>query len=378
LSLFQTKDTGTESSASGGPAPRHETRQQMTRTLARIVRVDGVTPIVGADAIECAQIGGWTVVIKKDEYKTGDLAVYFEIDSFLPAGNPSWQFLVDKSTRLFNEVKGHVLRSIKLRGQVSQGLLLGLHVLKAAGMSTDKLAAGEDVSEVLGVLKYEAPVPAALAGIARGLFPPRVPKTDQERLQNLSAELAEWNLDPRLTWEVTEKLEGSSCTFAWLNEDLHVCSRNFDLLDTDDNSLWRLAKELLISKKFAEHFVGRNLALQGEIVGYGVQGNIYGLRTQKFFLFDVYDADQRRYLNPAERLRVATQMGLEQVPLVDSAFRLSAATTQMGMDSLLTYADGASALKQAQLREGLVFKANEKPVSFKIVSNKYLLKQSPV
>lgn len=348
----------------------------MTRSLARIARIDGVTPIVGADAIECARIGGWTVVIKKDEFRTDDLAVYFEIDSFLPAGNPSWQFLVDKSSRLFNERKGHVLRSIKLRGQVSQGLLLGLYVLEAAGMSTDKLAVGEDVSEVLGVLKYEAPVPAELAGVARGLFPARVPKTDQERIQNLSAELAEWHQDPLLTWEVTEKLEGSSCTFAWLNEDVHVCSRNLDLLDTDDNSLWRLAKELSVSKKFAEHFGGRNLALQGEVVGYGVQGNIYGLRTQKFYLFDVYDADQRRYLNPAERLRVATLMGLEQVPLVESAFRLPTATTQTGMGSLLAYADGTSALKQAQLREGLVFKANQKSVSFKIISNKYLLKQS--
>ena len=345
----------------------------MIRKLAKIVQIDAIVPIVGADAIEGAKVGGWTVVVKKGEYTPGDLAVYFEIDSFLPEGNAAWQFLVDKSSRMFNDVKGHVLRSIKLRGQVSQGLLLGLDVLRIAGVKVEVLAIGEDVSEALGVLKYEPPVPAELAGIARGLFPSRVSKTDQERIQNLAAELGEWTADKQLTWEVTEKLEGSSCTFAWLDNDLHVCSRNIDLMDTEGNSLWKAGKELGIPEKFSNGYMGRNLALQGEIVGFGIQGNIYGLRAQKFFLFDVYDVDQGRYLNPLERAAIAKQMGLEQVPVIDPEFRLPDVAT---MDALLAMADGQSALKDGQLREGLVFKSNQKPVSFKAVSNKYLLKQS--
>lgn len=341
----------------------------MIRKLARIVRIDDVVPITGADAIDAAKVGGWTVVIKKNEFAAGDLAVYFEIDSFLPQGNPAWQFLVDKSCRVFNGAKGHVLRSIKLRGQVSQGLLLGVDILGDAG------APGDDVSEALGVVKYEAPVPAELSGIARGMFPSQVSKTDQERVQNLADELPEWSKDTQLSWEVTEKLEGSSCTFAWLEQDLHVCSRNVDLMDTPGNSLWRLAKELDILTKFSQYCATRNLALQGEIVGFGVQGNIYGLRAQKFYLFDIYDADQKRYLHPSERQAIAVQMGLDQVPVMDAAFRLPTGAASEAMDALLALADGASLLKAAQLREGLVFKANEKPVSFKVVSNKYLLKQ---
>jgi RNA ligase (TIGR02306 family) len=345
------------------------------RKLARVVTIDGVTPIAGADAIECAQIGGWTVVIKKGEYQVGDLAVYFEIDSFLPEGNPAWQFLVDKASKRFINANGHVLRSIKLRGEVSQGLLLGLGVLHSAGLSAENICPGDDVSDVLGVLKYEAPVPAELSGSARGLFPAQVAKTDQERIQNLAVELVAWSNDQNLTWEVTEKLEGTSCTFAWLDNDLHVCSRNIDLIQSEDNSLWKLAKELLIASNFANHFGRRNLALQGEVIGYGVQGNIYGLRTQHFYLFDVYDVDQKRYLKPIERQAIANQLALDQVPVIESSFRLPINIDREGVDELIALSDGASALKVGQLREGLVFKANEKRASFKIVSNKYLLKQ---
>jgi RNA ligase (TIGR02306 family) len=350
----------------------------MTRKLARIVRIDSVTPIVGADAIECAHVGGWSVVIKKHEYQAGDSAVYFEIDSFLPEGNPAWQFLVDKSSRNYLGARGHVLRSIKLRGQVSQGFLLQLDVLREAGVQSESLLIDRDVSAQLGVLKYEAPVPASLAGVARGPFPWRVPKTDQERIQNMDAQLAEWSCDPHLTWEVTEKLEGSSCTFAWLYGELHVCSRNLDLLETEDNTLWKVAKELLIAEKCAAQFAYRNLALQGEIVGFGIQANIYSMRAQKFFLFDIYDVDQSRFLSPSERQIVANALALEQVPILESAFQLPADISRLQTDALIAQADGVSALQAVQLREGLVFKANEKSLSFKIVSNKYLLQNRDV
>jgi RNA ligase (TIGR02306 family) len=348
----------------------------MVRKLASVVKIDDVVPIAGADAIECAQIGGWTVVVKRGEYQVGDLAVYFEIDSFLPEGNPAWQFLVDKAAKRFVDSKGHVLRSIKLRGQVSQGLLLGLSVLHSAGVRAECIRLGDDVSDVLGISKYEPPVPAELSGIARGLFPSQVIKTDQERIQNLGTELFEWSNDPNMTWEVTEKLEGASCTFAWLANDLHVCSRNIDLMEADDNSLWKLAKELSITSKFKDKFNGRNLALQGEIIGFGIQGNIYGLRTQKFYLFDAFDVDQKRYLNPSERRAIASQLSLDQVPVIESSFRLPSNIGRAGIDALIVLSDGDSALKPEQLREGLVFKANERRATFKIVSNKYLLKQT--
>jgi len=379
------------------------------RELARIVRIDGIRPIEGADAIEAAQVGGWTVVIKKGEFVPGDRAVYLEIDSFLPEGNPAWQFLIDKSARIFNGVNGHVLRTVRLRGQCSQGLLLSLDAV-AAGLALDDvpdglassdaltqsrmvlqgMPIGWNLTDALGVQKYEPPIPAEIAGEVRGLFPSRVPKTDQERIQNLAAEIQGW-LDRGLTWEVTEKLEGSSVTWAWLDEDLHVCSRNLDLRESESNTLWRLAQEHDIARKIKD-FVGKgNLALQGEIVGTGVQGNIYKLSGQRFYLYDVYDVDQGRYLCANERSAVAQALGLNHVPVLHLGFSLadlmpvSAPTSSSGgadassvetiMQGLLRMADGESALKPGQLREGLVFKAIQENISFKVISNKYLLKQ---
>ena len=342
----------------------------MSRSLARIVKIDAITPIDGADAIEVAHVGGWKVVVKKNEFSPDDLGVYFEIDSFLPEGNPAWQFLIDKSSRTFEECRGHVLRSVKLRGQISQGLLLGLSVLANTAAANDPQP-GCNVSDMLGVLKYEPPVPACLAGLVRGTFPSRVPKTDQERIQNLATELDSWQSD-KLRWEVTEKLEGSSCTFAWLDGELHVCSRSLDLLETEGNSLWRAARENQIEDKLKRHLSQRNLALQGELVGFGIQDNIYGFNKQAFYLFDIYDVDAGRYLNATDRRLITEQLELTHVPIVFSSLEL---TPDITMDQLLSMANGESALKKGQPREGLVLKALEKPVSFKAISNQYLLKQ---
>lgn len=336
-----------------------------TRSMARVVRVDSIHPIDGADAIEVAKIGGWSVVTKKSDFKPGDPAIYFEIDSFLPEGNPGWQFLVDKSSRMFDGRRGHVLRTIRLRGQLSQGLLL-----PPTGIIQDDSYIGTDVSELLGITKYEPPVPASLAGVARSSFPSCVPKTDQERIQNLAVELAAWKDDGAL-WEVTEKLEGMSCTFAWLSGELHVCSRNLDLMDAEGNTLWAAARALGLPGKLAARYPDRDIALQGEMVGFGIQGNIYGLRDQQFFLFDVFDVDEARYLSTDEREDLARLMGVAHAPVVGS-FVLGEGVS---MDALLRMADGASALKVGQLREGIVLKRHDGKASFKAISNKYLLGQ---
>jgi RNA ligase (TIGR02306 family) len=135
------------------------------RKLVTVRKINAIEPIKDADAIEVAVVGGWRVVVKKNEYKVGDLAVYFEIDSFLPEGNPSWQFLVDKSSRIYREVRGHVLRTIKLRGVTSQGLILPVSVLT---MVESELFDGLDVTYPLGVIKWEAEIPAQLAGEVKG------------------------------------------------------------------------------------------------------------------------------------------------------------------------------------------------------------------
>ena len=149
----------------------------INRKLLTVRTVDAVGPIDGADAIEVATVGGWQVVVKKGEVKAGDKVFYAEIDSFLPDGNPAWQFLVDKQGRTFEGRLGHRLRTVKLRGAVSQGFIVPLSALPQVTNPEE----GVDYAEVLGVVKWEQPLPAELAGQAEGLFPSFIRKTDQER-----------------------------------------------------------------------------------------------------------------------------------------------------------------------------------------------------
>ena len=336
--------------------------------MATIRKIDALRPIPGADAIECAIVGGWTCVVKKGEYVAGDLAVYCEIDSWIPYEVAPF-LSKGNFPHVYNEVKGERLRTVKLRGQLSQGLLLPLKELYGLLQGLNNHFEGQDVSENLGIVKYEAPIPASLAGEVKGMFPSRIPKTDQERIQNLSVELEEWKA-VKLTWEVTEKLDGSSMTVYMIDGEVGVCSRNLDLKPNTDNSLWATAYRNEIDVKLIQSL--SNLAIQGELVGNGIQGNMYKMRDQEFYVYDIYDIDAGRYFTPAERVAYCKAWDIKHVPVFKSNFML---TTETVAD-LLQMAEGKSVMGTiaGPEREGLVYKCNERQVSFKTVSNKFLLK----
>ena len=331
------------------------------RKMASIRKIDSIRPIPGADAIECARVGGWDVVIKRGEFQAGDLAVYCEIDSWIP--NELAPFLSKGSEpRLYSGVLGERLRTVKLRGQVSQGLLLPLEPTCANIES--RLFEGLDVSAPLNIQKWEAPIPAQLAGDVRGAFPSFIPKTDQERIQNLTEEFDTWR---DLKWEVTEKLDGSSMTVYHKDGDFGVCSRNWNLTESESNSLWQQARRYNLPEILARE---GNLAVQGEIIGEGIQGNPYRIRGQDFFVFDVFDIDQQRYLTPVEREAFVTRAGLRHVPILLRDF----SDLTKGVEGILIAAEGKSQLNKDTEREGIVFKSGG-VVSFKAISNKFLLKQ---
>jgi RNA ligase (TIGR02306 family) len=338
------------------------------RKMATIRKIDSIRPIVDADAIECAIIGGWTVVVKKGEYSAGDLAVYCEVDSFVPTAIAPFLTKPGHYAKTFEGVEGERLRTVKLRGQLSQGLLLPLSMLT---MVDSLLFEGLDVSFPLGIVKYEAPIPAALAGEVKGMFPSRIPKTDQERVQNLSVELAEW-MSEGLHWEVTEKLDGSSMTVYMLDGEVGVCSRNLDLKRNPDNSLWRAAIRHKLEEKLAGY---GNIAIQGELVGNGIQGNMYKMRDQDFYVYDVYDVDAGRYYTPAERKAFAQALNLLHCPVLAYSADLLDTLGITNMEQVLKFAEGKTVMPESTAeREGLVFKCHEKQVSFKAISNKFLLK----
>jgi RNA ligase (TIGR02306 family) len=342
------------------------------RKLASIRNIDNIRPIEGADAIECAVVGGWTVVVKKGEFAVGDLAVYCEIDSWIP--HDLAPFLSKgKEPREFEGIKGERLRTIKLRGQLSQGLLLP-HSVAANAIAPGEIFVCEedsDVTELLGIVKWEMPIPAQLAGEVKGPFPSLVPKTDQERCQNLVDVIVSAN-EAGVKFEITEKLEGTSMTCYLIDGEFGVCSRNLDLKRNESNSMWATAIAEDIEGKMRE--VGDNFALQGELVGPGIQGNMYKLSKPEFRVFDVYSIAEGRYLHPAERRGLIEMMSLKHVPVLVASGSLYDTLGITDMPQLLKYAEGKSVMAPIDTeREGIVFKEVRGGFSFKAISNKYLL-----
>ena len=342
----------------------------MERKLATIRTITNIQPIEGADMIELASVGGWNVVVAKDVgHKVGNKVVYCEIDSFLPI-REEFEFLRKSSYKKMGEQEGFRLKTIKLRGQVSQGLILPISVVPITQFaSANDLPEGMDVTEMLGIVKYELPIPAELAGKVRGQFPSFLRKTDEERIQNLTKEFEEWKYQSKHQFYVTEKLDGSSATFYYNNGEFGVCSRNLELLETEGNTFWKVAREMDLENKLSKY--GRNISLQGELIGEGIQGNPYKIKGQKVMFFNVFDIDEQQREGLGAFLKVMDDLLLEFVPIIETKFFLPES-----VDEILKMAEGKSNLNLNTEREGLVIRSMDTTISFKAISNKFLLKNS--
>jgi RNA ligase (TIGR02306 family) len=328
--------------------------------MARIVKIDAVDKHPDADSLDICTVGGWKVVTKLGEFKSGDVAIYCRIDSWIPHALAPF-LSKGREPSEFEGIKGERLRTVRLRKQLSQGLILPLSV---AGLM--EYFIGMDVSERLGIIKYEPPVPAQLAGVVKGAWPSAVPKTDEERIQNL---VSEWPELSQLTYEVTEKLEGSSMTVAMIDNEFIVCSRNLNLKETEGNTLWAMARKYDIEARMRAQGLD-NIAIQGELIGEGVQGNHYGIKGQDFYVYSIYDVARGIYLGPIVRKSIVDLLGLKHVPVINECANLAA----YSVEEILEWANGTSLLNPSKLREGLVFKATCDQAHWKAVSNQYLLK----
>jgi RNA ligase (TIGR02306 family) len=335
----------------------------MERKLASIRKISDLSPIEGADKIELATIDGWKVVVAKDvNHKVGDLIVYCEVDSFLPI-EPEFEFLRKTSYKKMSDGReGFRLKTIKLRGQISQGLILPISVFGDFGWTAYE---GIDVTEKLGIVKYEPPIPAQLSGMVKGNFPSFLKKTDEERVQNLAKEFESYRNEQ---FYVTEKLDGSSVTYYIKDEVFGVCSRNLDLLEDENNSMWKFATETGLRDRMVK--LGKNIAIQGEIIGEGIQGNPYQRIGQTVKIFNGFDIDKYDYLSLEELLELVKTLEVKTVPILDLDFILPET-----IDELLLMAEGKSVLNLKAEREGLVIRSHDRKISFKSISNKFLLNE---
>ena len=325
------------------------------RKLASVQRVLEKKPIVGADLVEAYRVNGWWVVDKKGAYEVGDLVVYCEVDSWIPHTLAPFLTKPGHSPREYLGVKGERLRTVKLKGQLSQGLLLPLVEYNSEE--------GQDFSEILGITKWKDTRYMANMD-ARGNFPDFIPKTDQERVQNLDRTLEKYFGQ---SFEVTVKRDGSSLTAFVNGEESGVCSRNVNLKETEDSAFWAAANSLSLIPKILS--TGRNLALQGELMSQKIQGNYEKVQGIEWNCFDIYDIDTQEYLLPKERRELCKQLRIPHIKVVEEAFVLC-----HNVDQLLEMAEGPG-VNPGVKREGLVFKSNESVFSFKAISNSYLLKR---
>jgi len=328
------------------------------RKLASIRTVTETRPIDGADMIELAVVDGWKCVTKKGEYTAGDAVIYCEIDSFLPVRD-EFEFLRKSSLKTMDEREGFRLRTVKLRGQISQGLLIDPSILGRP------FTVGDDVTEELGIEKYEAPIPACLGGDVVGGFPAFIAKTDEERIQNLACDYESFR---GKEFYVSEKIDGTSFTAFVKDGEFGVCGRNWQLAEDQTNSHWRVVHSRSLHERLPS--LGRSLAVQGELVGPGIQKNRYGLKEPTVFVFNVYDIEASAYLDKAAMEMVSEQLGLRTVPAVGS-FSVSES-----IDEMLASAEGKSVLNPKTEREGLVwvYGSGDDRISFKTISNRFLAK----
>lgn len=387
----------------------------MTRKLVRIAVVDAIEAIPDANNIEVSVIGGWKIVTKKGEFKAGSRGAFFEIDSALPYDDDRYEFLRTRCVKQWKnngEVIRRVLqiRTIKLRGVISQGLLLPVAMFPELAKSTE----GEDVSGILGVRhiddikeemrgetgKQYLPIPGwmpfrdseAVKWLYRryrqtvfvvwnylnprakredfSSFPSFVPKTDEERIQNLS-DYFERHRD--IDFEITEKVDGSSMTVIWSptnspKKPFIVCSRNVNKgPGTGDDEFSAAARQFDLPAKMAQY--NREIAIQGELVGPGRNGNNDKYDGPDFQVFRIWDITNRRWLTPDERYKVCGDLGLHHVHIIDRAKRVFQAHPDMA--SILKLAEGKTT--RGNEREGIVCKSLDGLVSFKVINNRYLL-----
>lgn len=339
------------------------------RKLASIRQIKALSPIENADAIERAQVDGWGVVVKKGEFSPGDLCVYFEVDSLLPENDERFEFLRKGCyTSKSQNGPGFRLKTIKLRGTLSQGLVLPLKDFP----ELEGLEEGTDVTDILKVLKWEPIIPANLAGVVKGNFPSFIPKTEQERIQNLHDGSTEYYTKYGTgPYEVSLKFHGTSCTIYRHNGEFGVCSRNLDLKETEGNTYWQVARMYDIENKMIKYGLD-NIAIQGEIMGPGINGNREGFDKFFFYVFDIWDINAGKYYGAEDRHRLAINvLGVDHVPIMEEEYSLGFTS----LEELLDMADTRSL--NHEVAEGLVFKNQyDTSLSFKVINNRFLLSEN--
>ena len=343
------------------------------RKLASIQRIWKIERIEGADRIELAHILGWQCVVNKGQFREMDLAVYFEVDSFLPIA-PEFEFLRASSYRKTDIMgEGFRLRTMKFRGQISQGLLLPVSAFPAIPADAEL---GTDVTEILGVKKWEIEERITTGGTMIGTLPYDIPHTDETRVQ---AEPDLIQAFAGLEYYISTKMDGSSHSVGIDENGFHVTGHNYEYKDDGNSPFYELVKSMDLQAKMEAFATANNLStftIQGELCAPGIQKNRLKLTKPAWYVFTIRENGKRVGLT--RMLEVCEKHQLESVPIEEIGTDLP--VKYPTVEALLERADGN--YPKGGKKEGIVIRPTE-PVycelvsgalSMKVVSNKYLLK----
>lgn len=349
------------------------------KPMATICRVIGKTAIPGADVIESVKILGWNCVAKKQEFEVGDLCVYFTIGSVFPDGYPRVAFL-----------DGKPLKSKVIRKSISQGLVAPMSWLTDFERNVDEFQEGDDVTQIFGIMKFVEDEESLVYQESKEKrhYPTYVPKTDEERIQNIPDILP---LLVGMEVVVTRKEDGCSATFIANDGEFLLCSRNFILTEMDNNNqhFFRIAVAFNLREKMLS--LGRNLAIQGEVIGPKVSGNRLNVPALTFRVFNIFDISENVYLAHFEVVELCTSLGLEIVPVLFEGVVTPEDARFATVENILAYAESIT-YGPDNPAEGIVVKGNcrfpredssnlpeevrkrTSRISFKAISNRFLLK----
>lgn len=383
--------------------------EKKERELAYVVKVDEIRPIEGADRVEIAVVNGWHIMVRKDQFKPGDLAVYFEIDSKVPAKEP-FMFLEGKHFKVKTQkyFKGTV---------ISQGLLMSFEDFgwdkdahKLGDFLTKELEVTYSVEEdnirkAPSVDKYKRMAQRngklfahqpfrwlmrrtwgkkllfiffGKKGDKKATWPAWVAKTDEERVENMP-----WIFDNKSPFVATEKIDGTSTTFTMKRgkfgkNDFYVCSRNvvFDKPDKncfyDTNVYIEMAEKYNI-EKILESILTDNptldwVTLQGETYGAGIQKRDYGLKEHRFAGFNFITSKEGRW-DSVRAAKFMTQYNIPWVPILDENYILPDT-----IEELRAFSHSEGSRIDGVIKEGIVFRSQDGSMSFKCVDPEFLMK----
>lgn len=334
--------------------------------VATLEYIKNVYPHPNANKLDIAVVNGWKVCIKKNEYKIGDLCIYVNIDTQLKEC-VQYEFLRNKKFRI---------KSNKLRGQLSEGIIFPTSLLKEFGYSTiiiDENIEGTDVSEYIGAKHYEKPISMNLLGTSIGQMPSFIKKTNEENLENVIEVLEELKNKP---YYITLKVDGSSTTYYINNGKYGVCSRNLELNEEENNGFWKVSKKYDIEKKLTTYFKDKNVAVQGEVYGPGIQNNLLKTKEISFYAFNLWDIDNKKNLDYIDLKTFCVSTQIPMIPVIEEneEFNLSLEDLQ-SISNKLKYSSGFAA-EGIVVRPKTTFYSNKMRsyCSFKVKNEEYKLK----